>query len=441
MALSTYHDIWQPWQEHGWTWTRWWWTSWEGEDGAWGDAAWKENEEVKQKDQLKENATSEFVVKLSRPSCERWSLHGKVRPYALEGLTPSEDDRAFIAFVNHICAVTSSAGFGSTGAANDANQHVACKVIDFAQVASSRASDLGKFWTTRTRGNCTAVDVECPFWRIGQKRYLDAMIRYFSSLCRVGASLSASALPLLGDLGFHVYEDFITEQEETELFCYWSPSGSVHALGSCEAATNRRFFHYGPVLLWQTRDSRKSTLGVVPARLGAMPDIVEGTNLRHRIREAARGLGDRGIRLDQMYVNRYVANRSRIDFHHDNPKSMQGLVAGVSLGASCEMQLVGGEAELTVPIRVLLPRRSLYLMRGISRYHLQHGIPVMTGTRVSLTFRTVNLDSADRAMWRREWQHIPSSESRNAHWPLLPPSAEPGHGNGLVSESSSPNVV
>mmetsp|Transcript_28380 Transcript_28380/g.85645 ORF Transcript_28380/g.85645 Transcript_28380/m.85645 type:complete len:156 (-) Transcript_28380:126-593(-) len=154
-----------------------------------------------------------------------------------------------------------------------------------------------------------------------------------------------------------------------------------------------------------------------------MPPVVSKMGLAARIRERATGLGDRFLGLDQLYVNHYkAADRARIDFHHDNPKSMRGLVAGVSLGGACELQLQALDPELARRTALVpLPRRSLYLMSGLSRYHLQHGIPAIREDRVSLTFRTVDRDCEDRALWRREWAELPPEEAANAHWPLLPP--------------------
>ncbi len=92
------------------------------------------------------------------------------------------------------------------------------------------------------------------------------------------------------------------------------------------------------------------------------------------------------------YTNHYtIRNRGRIDFHHDHHTTMMGVVAGVSLGSACELRLrVPDPGFRRAPFHVHLPRRSLYLMTGLSRWHLQHGIPSLMGDRVSLTFRTVD---------------------------------------------------
>merc|ERR1712118_93741 len=129
------------------------------------------------------------------------------------------------------------------------------------------------------------------------------------------------------------------------------------------------------------------------------------------------------LKLDQLYVNHYSAKFcSGIGFHHDNPKTMMGIIAGISLGTSCELHLIAPDKELgqSLPMVLQLPPRSLFIMSGLSRYHLQHGILGLAGDRLSLTFRTVNLACAERSLWQRNWADLSTEEASNAHWPLLP---------------------
>ncbi|CAJ1345991.1 unnamed protein product [Effrenium voratum] len=140
-------------------------------------------------------------------------------------------------------------------------------------------------------------------------------------------------------------------------------------------------------------------------------------DLRARIRDKAKGLGDKALSLDQLYVNSYD-EATCIDFHHDNVRSMGPVIAGLSLESGAELRLRAPDVEERYVV-LKLPPRSLYLLSGISRYHLQHAIPPATRHRLSLTFRT--LCRTDRQKWRRRWAEIPKEEAVNAHWPLLPP--------------------
>ncbi len=76
-------------------------------------------------------------------------------------------------------------------------------------------------------------------------------------------SNKARLTELLGDLGFHLIEDFLSEDEEAELLKYWGPDSPIYSSGSDEKLTHRRFFHYGPLLPLESKDTTKSTLGVV----------------------------------------------------------------------------------------------------------------------------------------------------------------------------------
>lgn len=342
---------------------------------------------------------------------------------------PAQEERAWVAALCRISASACSPGFGSVTVPGDPaapNANLARRVIDFCQVVATRWPLLGEpsLVPLPGAGSTLRVDPHCDFWAKGRNRYLQALDSYIRFL-EISQPESQEALrrELLADLGFHIHEEFVAEAEEAALLRHWSPGAPAFGQGCEEAGSRRRFFHYGPVLQRRTERSRKSALGVVPCRFGAMPPPVVAMDLAGRIRAKAAGLGDRALGLDQLYVNYYSASaRACIDFHHDNPKSMRGLVAGLSLASACELHLLALDPELGQrSIVVHLPRRSLYLMSGLSRYHLQHGIPAVRADRLSLTFRSVDRDCEDRALWRREWGRLPPEEVANAHWPMLPP--------------------
>jgi alkylated DNA repair dioxygenase AlkB len=76
-----------------------------------------------------------------------------------------------------------------------------------------------------------------------------------------------------------------------------------------------------------------------------------------------------------------------IGWHRDAPPF--GVVAGVSLGASCRMRFRPGLGLGTVAAAVELPPRSVYLLTGPARTAWQHTIPPVRQPRWSVTFRTV----------------------------------------------------
>jgi hypothetical protein len=102
---------------------------------------------------------------------------------------------------------------------------------------------------------------------------------------------------------------------------------------------------------------------------------------------------------------------------------MRGIVAGVSLMSDCVMQLRPTERGITRLVRIDVPRRSLFLLSGLSRWHLQHGIPYVSQDRISLTFRTVDKSCYTRMpeAWNRAWEDLEPAEAENAVWPLVCP--------------------
>lgn len=335
-----------------------------------------------------------------------------------------KEDRRFLRDVNALASSMCSAAFGDTGMPNPSK---ARKVLLFVDKAKNKWPEFGTDALSGARG-FDEIDPECPFWKNGRERFLRALRVCFAGVNSRSVE-DVMRRSLLADLGFIVIHDFIAAEEEAELLEYWRPNGSVFRQGQNEQHTNRRFFHYGPILPRQSFGTTRSTLNVIPGRMGAMPPVIESQALRQRIRTAAAGMGDEGLRLDQLYVNYYSAMaKGRIGFHHDHPGTMGPVVAGLSLGSDCEFQLLALDPELAgsgPTLYLQLPSRSLYLMTGLSRYHLQHGIPVHGKDRFSLTFRTVDQSGAgSKSQWRRGWHDIPPAEAAKCHWPLLPPVSE-----------------
>src|SRR5215217_3859191 len=90
--------------------------------------------------------------------------------------------------------------------------------------------------------------------------------------------------------------------------------------------------------------------------------------------------------LSEVLVTEYPAGAT-IGWHRDAPPF--GIVAGISLAASCRMRFqkgAGAERQVTA---VELPPRSIYLITGPARSEWQHTIPAVKQTRYSITFRTL----------------------------------------------------
>jgi DNA oxidative demethylase len=76
-----------------------------------------------------------------------------------------------------------------------------------------------------------------------------------------------------------------------------------------------------------------------------------------------------------------------IGWHRDAPPF--GIVAGISLGATCRMRFQKGRGEQRAVAAVELTPRSLYLLTGEARGKWEHTIPAVKELRYSLTFRTM----------------------------------------------------
>ncbi len=95
----------------------------------------------------------------------------------------------------------------------------------------------------------------------------------------------------------------------------------------------------------------------------------------------------------EILVTEYTAGAG-IGWHRDAPAF--GIVAGVSLGASCRMRFQTGSGAARLTSAIELPPRSIYLLTGEARTKWQHMIPPTRDLRYSITFRTVRNANARR---------------------------------------------
>eukprot|EP01126_Amoeba_proteus_P062232 TRINITY_DN842_c0_g2_i15.p1 TRINITY_DN842_c0_g2~~TRINITY_DN842_c0_g2_i15.p1 ORF type:complete len:265 (+),score=55.51 TRINITY_DN842_c0_g2_i15:70-864(+) len=94
--------------------------------------------------------------------------------------------------------------------------------------------------------------------------------------------------------------------------------------------------------------------------------------------------------MTELQINEYNA-KDVLGFHKDNPTAYKEVIFGISLLADCEISYQNHREE----IRVLIPRRSLYILSGEARSKWKHGIlpggimAAEDGKRISLTYRCV----------------------------------------------------
>ena len=96
-----------------------------------------------------------------------------------------------------------------------------------------------------------------------------------------------------------------------------------------------------------------------------------------------------------MLVNQYQKSKKHSIGQHWDDRSQGSVVVGLSLLGDATMTLVHVKSkEKDKPTRrMLLSRRSLYVMSGKSRYDWEHGIEnkdLVDEHRISVTFRTVS---------------------------------------------------
>lgn len=166
--------------------------------------------------------------------------------------------------------------------------------------------------------------------------------------------------------GLILIENFITEEEEVSL---------IETLDSLEwsNALKRRVQQYG-----RTYDYSNRILGKAPE----IPDIIKvlGENIPHLSKKH-----------QQVIVNEYLPGQG-ISAHTDHKYHFGDVIATISLGWRVPMLFKNGNEE----IEVLLPRRSLTILRGESRNKWTHEIKarkkdhgISRERRISITFRNV----------------------------------------------------
>ncbi len=94
-------------------------------------------------------------------------------------------------------------------------------------------------------------------------------------------------------------------------------------------------------------------------------------------------------RLVHALVTEYRPGTS-IGWHRDRPHYDD--VIGISLSSPCTFRLRRKRGSGWDRAAICLDRRSVYLMRGPSRWDWEHSIPAVEGLRYSITFRAMRND-------------------------------------------------
>lgn len=180
--------------------------------------------------------------------------------------------------------------------------------------------------------------------------------------------------------GLTYIPDFITRDEENALTAAIDAQPWLNDL-------KRRVQHYGYKYDYKARSVTKES------RLGPLPDwiqpLAQKLQTGHLFRNAP----------DQAIVNEYLPGQG-ISAHIDCVPCFDDVIASLSLGSPAVMQFSKGNEKQ----EIYLEPRSLIVLTGPARYEWQHAIParktdivngfkIERGRRLSLTFRTVILES------------------------------------------------
>lgn len=170
----------------------------------------------------------------------------------------------------------------------------------------------------------------------------------------------------------HVIEDFLTAEEEKDLetllesHASYSSKSFLLVLRNTYVflaqLRNRTVFHFGYTFDYtNTENSARDPATPIPEQVSALIQ-----------RFMQRGLLVPGEEPDQVTVNVYGEPGQGIPSHVDTHSAFEEPILSVSLHSDVVMEFKDC-ANPTVSTDVLLPRRSLLVMRGEARYRYRHG--------------------------------------------------------------------
>lgn len=185
--------------------------------------------------------------------------------------------------------------------------------------------------------------------------------------------------------GLSLYYDFITKDEESNLLANINKNEWLSDL-------KRRVQHYGYKYDYKARRLDQSYfIGDIPKWMVFLSDRMQVKKLI-------------SFNPDQAIINEYVDDQG-IAAHIDCEPCFGDTIISISLGGQCVMNF---QKEVNTKeqdkIQLLIPPRTLIIMKKESRYNWYHSIPARKtdrfnesiykrGRRVSITFRKVVLEN------------------------------------------------
>ena len=243
--------------------------------------------------------------------------------------------------------------------------------------------------------------------------------------------------------GYSVLEDFVSEEEETQLLDYFNEK----SLEWLDASIGRRQQHYGFKFNYYTR--MIDFLNSVPKIPQNCDNIIQ--KLEHIVQnEQTLSSSQVKYKFNQLTVNEYYPGQG-IGHHIDTINCIGPYLCSLSLGSQCVMTLTKTKTAKSKDIEnsasdnsedgsnstadkkyIFLPRRSVLILTGESRYACTHGISyrkcdmhngilMHRERRVSLTFRQVvlpgTIPTSSLAATNMEKQHVFNVyDSIAIHW-------------------------
>ncbi|KAK0142666.1 Alkylated DNA repair protein alkB 8 [Merluccius polli] len=159
--------------------------------------------------------------------------------------------------------------------------------------------------------------------------------------------------------GLALVEDFVSLEEEAALLAAVDWSSTSDDVTAQKALKHRRVKHYGYEFRYDTNNVDKDK----PLSVGLPDECVP--MLKHCLKD-----GHIGTMPDQLTVNQYQPGQG-IPPHVDTHSAFEDTILSLSLGSKTVMEFRHPDGRV---VAVLLPGRSLLVMKGESRYLWSHGI-------------------------------------------------------------------